>query len=232
MKIAMTSIAPRHAVGHVQSSAVQSWIDNGFKVYSFNCPTEIEQLKEQYPHVTFVPCHGTMRGVFKAPYVPISAFINYAKEHDIEQVLLLNSDIVIKDEQGALNRYLDWASNGLVIANREDHNGDYKTPIRYPHGFDAFIIHKNYYDRIPTSMFCMGQTWWDYWLPYRFLKQNIPVVIAREEIFFHHRHPVQYDGKEWVKMTQHFQWIEAYNDKLKPQQVTGEVYNYIRRHSK
>ena len=225
----MTSIAPRHAVGHVQSFAVQSWIDNGFNVYSFNCPTEIEHLKEQYQNVTFVPCHGNMRGIFKAPYVPISAFINYAKEYEIEQVLLLNSDIVIKDDEGNLTKYLDWAVNGLVIANREDHNGDFQNGQKYMHGFDAFIIHKNFYNQIPVSMFCMGQTWWDYWLPYRFIRNNIQVVYVREQVFYHQRHEIQYNDVEWAKMTKHFQWMEGYREKLTPQQVTGEVYNYIRR---
>jgi len=124
-KYAFTSISPKHAMAHAQPFAVKSWIDAGFKVLSFNGKDEIDELKEQYPDVTFVPCR-TADGLFKRPYVPISAFIEYAKTNDIEQVMIINSDIVLKDEKGNLDKYLDWCEHGLVVANREDHDGSFQ----------------------------------------------------------------------------------------------------------
>jgi hypothetical protein len=219
-------------MAHAQPLAVQSWIDSGFKVISLNSPKEITVLRDQFPNVEFVECWRTMEGLFKAPYVPISAFIDYAKEKALESVMLINSDIVIKDNSGNLTKYFDWSVNGLVIANREDHNGDFAPSVRYQLGFDAFIVHSKFYPVICQSMFSMGQTWWDYWLPYRFIKQGKDVVYVREAIFYHQRHAVQYDHNEWAFMTRYFQWVEGYRERITPQQATSEVYQFIRKNIK
>ena len=218
-------------MAHAQPLAVKSWSDAGFKVVSLNGKHEIAALKEQYPTVEFIESR-TMDGIYKAPYIPISAFIDHAKEKKYESILLINSDIVLRDEKNDIGRYLQWSPNGLVIANREDHNGSFAGSVRYEFGFDAFIIHSKFYDSIPQTMFCMGQTWWDYWLPYRFINTGKTVVCVREPIFYHQSHAVQYSQAEWVKMTKHFQWIEGKNENARPQQLTGEIYRLIRRQSK
>jgi hypothetical protein len=231
MKVALTSISPNHSMAHAQPLAVKSWEDSGFKVVSLNGKAEIDSLKEQFPTVEFVESR-TMQGIYKAPYIPISAFIDYAKEKQYEAILLINSDIVLKDEYNHLKKYLDWSVNGLVIANREDHDGTFTNAVRYQFGFDAFIIHSRFYDSIPQTMFCMGQTWWDYWLPFRFINTGKSVVLVREPLFYHQSHAVQYNNAEWVKMTKHFQWIENRIESVRPQQLTGEIYRYIRKRVK
>jgi hypothetical protein len=231
MKVALTSVSPKHSMAHAQPLAVKSWQDAGFKVISLNGKDEIHELKEHYPTVEFVESR-TMKGVYKAPYIPISAFIEYAKKEQYESILLINSDIVLKDESNVLQKYIDWSVNGLVIANREDHNGSFTGAVRYLFGFDAFIIHSKFYNDIPETLFCMGQTWWDYWLPFRFINTNKLVSYVREPIFFHQSHPVQYNQAEWIKMTKHFQWIEGRNESVRPQQLTSEIYRIIRRNTK
>jgi len=240
-KYALTSISPKHVMSHVQPMATKSWVDAGFKVLSFNCPNEILVLKEAFPDVQFISCYRTMEGVFKAPYVPISAFIDYAKEHDLEQVMLINSDIVLRDEANEFDKYWNCAVNGLVISNREDHNGAFTNGSRYLLGFDVFIINSGHYHLIPQSMFCMGQTWWDYWIPYRFIKHGVSVFEAREPLFFHQVHDIQYDNSEWRRMTEYLRWMEQFNHSLSfsrhyrppsPQQLTTQVYNTIRQNLK
>ena len=224
--IALTSISPRHHIGEAQLDAVKSWIKAGFEVVSINAPEEIAVLKDQYP-VKFVECHRTMRGLFKAPYVPISAFIDYAKEHKLEQVMLINSDIFLV---GKIEHYWQKASEGLVFSNRYDHD-NFENPKRYDLGFDVFIINQSFYHVITQSMFSMGQTWWDYWLPYRFIKENIPVYLVKEALFFHQLHPVQYSDAEWRYMTKHFQWMETFMQENLPQRVNNAVYTHIKKHA-
>lgn len=240
-KYALTSISPKHIMGHVQPMATKSWVDAGFKVISFNCPSEILTLKEAFPDVEFISCYRTMEGVFKAPYVPISAFIDYAKEHGLEQVMLINSDIVLRDESNDFDKYWDWAVNGLVISNREEHDGTFTNWNRYLLGFDVFIINSMHYHLIPQSMFCMGQTWWDYWIPYRFIKHQVAVTEVREPLFFHQVHDIQYDNYDWVRMTEYFRWMEQFSSSIStsrhyrpptPQQLTREVYKTIRQNLK
>jgi hypothetical protein len=228
MTHALTSISPRHAIGDAQLHAVESWAACGLKVLSFNSPTEIDQLRERYPSVEFVPVHHTMEGVQKVPYVPISAFIEYAKRNALEQVMLINSDIAINDPNGLVENYCGRAKDGLIFANREDHNGD-GNGKRYIHGFDVFIIHSDYYHLITASMFCMGQTWWDYWVPWQFITAKVPVTLVKEPLFFHRAHPVQYSGQEWVRMTEHFQWMTGQYKGQRPQQVNDQVFRMITR---
>ena len=227
MTVVMTSISPKHTNGDVQKHAIESWKELGFRVLSFNAPSEIEVLKAYYD-VEFVPCFRTMEGLFNVPYVPISAFIDYAKEHGLEQVMLINSDIVIKDETSRLNDYLGHAHHGLIFSNRHDHNGDFQNPTVYSFGFDVFVIHKNFYYLIPQSMFCMGQTWWDYWIPYRFITNKIPAYLVKETMFYHMRHNVQYSTEQWNYMTRHFQWIENFMPSQTPAGVNHRVYRTIR----
>lgn len=228
-KYALTSISPKHVMSHVQPMATKSWADAGFKVLSFNCPNEISVLKEAFPDVQFIPCYRTMEGVFKAPYVPISAFIDYAKEHDLGQVMLINSDIVLRDEANEFDKYWDWAVNGLVIARRENHDGTFVNRSKELYGIDVFVINCLYYHLIPQSMFCMGQTWWDYWIPYRFIKSNNNVFEVKEALFFHQTHKLQYNREEWIRMTEYFKWIENISD-IKPNR-NGNIYYQVDRES-
>ena len=226
MTHALTSISPRHAIGDAQLQAVQSWAACGLKVLSFNSTSEIDQLRERYPSVEFVPVYHTMEGVQKAPYVPISAFIEYAKRNGLEQIMLINSDIAIQDPEGLLAHYCAKAKDGLIFASREDHDGNGKSK-RYIHGFDVFIIHAKFYKLITASMFCMGQTWWDYWLPFQFIRNQVSITLVKEPLFFHREHPVQYGHEEWVRMTEHFQWMTGIYKGRKPQDVNDLVFKTI-----
>lgn len=224
--IALTSISPNHHIGEAQLEAVNSWINAGFAVVSINSPAEIDKLKHQYP-CRFVPCYRTMENVYKAPYVPISAFIDYAKEQNFEQVMIINSDITLS---GKIKDYWFKAKEGLVFSNRYDHD-NFENPKRYDYGFDVFIINQSFYHLITQSMFAMGQTWWDYWVPFRFIKNNVPIFLIKESLFFHQVHPVQYSGAEWRHMTKHFQWIENYRQESLPQRVNNMVYAEIKKHA-
>jgi hypothetical protein len=224
MNIAITSISPRHSIGDAQIKAVQSWVDHGLKVYSFNCSEEIEELQGKYPNVTFIDPDRTAQGLYKRPYIFISSFIDHAIKEGFEAVMLINSDIVIN---GSVDQLFKDSEGGLVFANRYDHNGDFQNPTRYKNGFDVFIIHSKYYGVIPQSLFAMGQTWWDYWVPFRFIRSGVRIKLVTDCLFLHARHAVQYDSAEWIRMTEHFQWIEQHMLKMRPQDVNNRVFMEI-----
>ena len=236
MTTAFTSISPSHAIGDAQQAAVASWIAHGLNAVSVNSPAEIAKLKPTYP-CEFLACYRTMEGTMKAPYVPINAFIDIAKAQGLPHIMLINSDIVLNDPDKVLRKYVEQSERGLIFANRHDHNGDFNDPTIYPHGFDVFIIHSKWYHLIPQSLFAMGQTWWDYWIPYRFIMSGAPIIKVKEPIFLHQRHQLQYHQTEWERMTAHFQWMEGRHGQ-RPltgrncQQVTNEVFKMIQQHSK
>jgi hypothetical protein len=224
--LTITSISPSHHNGDVQKKAVASWPSPKVAIQ-----TEEECLSMSGYDIQMASTHRTARRTMKAPYVMISAMIDYARALDADALMLINSDIELHDPDNVLPGYVEESVNGLIFANRHDHNGDYDDPQRYAHGFDVFIIHRNYFDILPQSMFCMGQTWWDYWIPYRFIQAKIPITLVKEPIFLHQRHPVQYNQKEWERMTEHFRWMEGYHIG-RPQQVTNDVYRLIKHHAR
>lgn len=177
---------------------------------------------------------GSLRSgarLFGRPYVFIDDIFKEFLATKDELCIITNSDIELRDPANTLASYFDKAREGIVIANRQDHNGDY-IPHVYPHGFDVFILNRAFVESLPPSLFCLGQTWWDYWLPWRAIKQGVPLHKVKEPIFWHHRHPQQHNGKQWERMTEHFQWIEDSFKGQKSQYITNKVYTEIQRHAK
>ena len=238
MLLVVTSISPRHHNAQAQAIAMKSWAYAGMLISSINSPEECDALAKEYPTVEFIRSSRASSGLFKAPYAPISAMIDLAIERGAETCILVNSDIELRDPDGILSAYIEMAKDGLIFANRHDHNGDGMNPTRYDHGFDVFIINRIFFRLLPQTLFVMGQTWWDYWIPWRFMESGIPIQLVNEPIFLHHRHPVQYDQKEWERMTEHFAWVEGHPVRGKvmtgrvAQQITNDVYRQIRRHAR
>jgi hypothetical protein len=176
---------------------------------------------------------GTMRSaarLYGKPYIFIDdVFADFLASGE-EVCIITNSDIQLNDPSALLRGYIEKARTSVVISNRQDHNGDYQGKT-YPHGFDVFIVNRSFVETLPPTLFCLGQTWWDYWLPYRAIKQGIPLTLVKEPLFWHHRHEQQHSGEQWRRMTEHFCWVEGYKNKA-PNQVTGEVYQLIRRNAR
>jgi hypothetical protein len=136
--------------------------------------------------------------------------IDYARKNDYDSVMLINSDIELRDQRKVLGGYLDACERGLVISNRYDHSGNYIKGIRYSYGIDVFVVHKKFYHLFSEAPFVMGQTWWDYWLPYRFVVNDLPIFNIKASIFYHKEHHVQYSAADWMRMCEHFISLEGY----------------------
>jgi hypothetical protein len=190
----------------------------------------------KYNRVQMVPREdggslSSASALYGKPYVFIDDVFADFLASGQEVCVITNSDIELRDPGGILDRYIQQAKTSVVLSNRQDHNGDY-IPHLYPHGFDVFILNRAFVESLPPTLFCLGQTWWDYWLPYRAIKQGVPLTLIKEPIFWHHRHTQQHNGKQWERMTEHFTWIEEYRKNKSASQVTSEVYQLIRRHAK
>ena len=235
--IAFTSISPTHRNGDMQQQAIKSWISAGLKVYAFQTPKECEAMASDYPEVTFVPTVRTMHRLFKAPYVSINAMIDYAKEHNLEAVMLINSDIIFGGSVDRLKYLFSNCHKAIVIMKRLDFDTDMSQAKRYDGGMDAFIVHSTFYDIYPQSIYCMGQTWWDYWMQYIPYMAGKFVYHELSPMIYHKVHPVQYNQAEWERMTRYFQWENNYDlgernkqtSVQKAGQVTSRIYDILQR---
>jgi hypothetical protein len=201
--ICITSISPTHINKGQQQKAINSWHKLGFKVYSFNHPSEIILLK-QYKNVIFIPTQDTMKHVFKKHYVSIKTMIDWAKTQSDPHCCFINSDIELEMSKGVIKKIKNAISDKMAIANRWDYVKRKIHSNRYLAGIDVFFVNQKHLHIFPPSMFCMGQCFWDYNMPFTAMKHNIPVINIQNQIAFHKKHPVQYSHKNWEIMGKHF----------------------------
>jgi hypothetical protein len=194
--ISITSISPGHKNYSNQLKAVESWKEAGYEVVSMNAPEEIEVLKESFKDVKFISTHRHNKKIFEKPYVIVSALIDYLKDVKSEYSLIINSDIIIKDN-GYTAKLKELSNNGIVVFNRYDFDGDFQNINVFPNGFDGFFIQGKFLEALPQTLLCLGQCHWDYWLPYSASINGVNLIKPKEQYLFHERHNTQYSAENW-----------------------------------
>lgn len=195
--IAITSISPNHKNFDRQRAAVKSWIDAGYRVVSLNCEEEIKELTG-FEGVEFIATHRHNKSMFGRPHVIASAFIDYLREQKEEFNIILNSDVIIS---GDTEKLKDLSKSGVVIMNRRDFNyqiDEINTTV-FEGGYDGFFIHRKYLSLFPQTILCMGQCFWDYWIPTCVINAGAKLYNFKESYLFHQRHNTQYSPEQWKK---------------------------------
>lgn len=221
--IAITSLAPGHKNFENQHRAVNSWKDAGYEVVSLNSEEEIEQLKDF--DVKFVPTKRHNKRIFGKPYVLVSAIIDYIKEVKSEHSLIINSDIIIRNNELTKKIKAD-SENGIIVMNRMDFEKDPDAAKIYEMGFDGFFINLKYIDVFPQSILCLGQCHWDYWLPYIASTGGVSIIKLKEPYIYHEIHNVQYSAENW-KRTGEIMRAETGIFQLRD---VGQVSSFVFRH--
>lgn len=209
IKIAIyTSLSPVHANKDAQLTAVKSWDSLGMSIYSFNSKEELNALKTSYPsYVNFITCNKTSKHIFGKPCILINEMIDHFNDHKSADILMLiNSDIILNPSEDLIKKIKSLSSLGIVISSRNDFKKDFLDGTQYVHGFDVFCIHNRFTKMFPPSIYSMGQTWWDYWIPYTSLKNRVVVFRITQPFAFHKEHEKQYNEKDWRRMTQYFRF--------------------------
>ena len=188
---ALTSLSP---VNHDrQHAAVRSWLAAELKVFSFNHPSEIAVLRGQaaYKHVTFIPVEETSHALFGKHYVPIHAMCRWAESIDAP-VLIINADIELHMSGAHLRAVSQTCEAGLCFFVRQNYDVHHRASQSEAWGLDAFLFHGRQAHIVPDSFLCMGQPWWDYWLPLTFAKQGRPLWAVEFPVMFHRNHPANW----------------------------------------
>lgn len=197
--IALTSISPSHRLGtEHQQACIKSLQDAGYVVYSLNKPEECGELKSLYKDVVFVPTDRHHEKLLGRPYILISALLDFAKTIKDEHFLLLNSDIEIEDKHNVTDKLKTLSDTGVVYLHRYNYNQTKENAAIYNEGIDGFFIHKKWLNIFPQSLMCMGQCFWDYWLPYNVARtESAKLYKINEPYLYHKTHPIQYSYKDW-----------------------------------
>jgi 2-O-methyltransferase len=147
--------------------------------------------------------------LFGKHYVPIAAMLQWAVDYG-DPVLLVNADITLRLAPWELRRLSFLSEGGLCYFVRHNYTGNLEQATLEQFGMDAFLLHGRDVGELPDSFLCMGQPFWDYWLPYSFAQRGLPVYSAEFPVTFHLAH-----GRGWS-------WDTWYRCGLEFGRLTGE----------
>lgn len=227
--VAYTSLSPSPRNKETQLAALESWHELGMEVFCLNSKEEVEELQKTYPDwVNFVVALKTTKHIFGKHYVLINEMLdNFNHKGSADILMLINSDIILKPSNELIKKVKCISDVGLIISSREDYKESYEDGKKYESGFDVFFIHRKFIDVFPASMYSMGQTWWDYWIPYTAIKNDIPLFKIEEPFAFHKAHPIQYATEDWKRMTEYFKFENDISEP-NPQTVNNTILSSIK----
>lgn len=172
----VTSVAPHNIES--QRRAIDSWLHAGFSVTSLNIEPEIAQCRGAFPDIDFQPVVRDARPECGRPLVYLDDIFAFLKRHGSDVCGLINSDIHLRADEAKVRYVVDQARGSLVLACRTDVESlDNRIGEVYKHGYDVFLFDRAILDLVPSSKFCLGQPWWDYWFPSRFFRPPRPIPL-------------------------------------------------------
>jgi hypothetical protein len=222
--IIVTSISPNHSNYENQQTAIESW-GNKYKIYSVNCAEEIELLKDKHPTVTFLETQKTIEYFTGKPLVSINAIIDIARLQ-WQDLLLINSDI-------ELTELPELKKDGITIFSRYNYkDGETKdNAVMFPHGFDVFHIPLQFLKIFPPSIYGLGASHFDHWIPFHAMLKNIPIYYPEGKFAYHKEHPTQYGIRQWEYIGEYFKWEFKFQKQLLVGQIATmamqRINNYI-----
>lgn len=201
---ALTSVSPTMADVSAQQACIHSWVAAGLCVKTFNHASEVDAVRERLDvEVVPVPDSAISAPEFGKKYVTIKAMLDWAAQRNAPAVVI-NADIELRMEPWELQRVRWLSDGGLGYFVRHNHDGDERAAARERYGIDAFLLHGRDASLFPSSFLSMGVPFWDYWLPYTFLKHQRPVRSVEYPAAFHRNHPIQWTRENWHRGAREF----------------------------
>lgn len=220
--ILITSLSPSHLNASSQKEALKSWQQYGLCL-SMNNAEEIKILKnENYEGIHFLETNKTIEHYVNKPLVMVHAMMDIARIQG-KDLFIVNSDIEI-------DNLPELKQDGITIFSRYDWS-ELHTKANaqmFVHGFDAFYIPKQFLKIFPPSIFAMGASHWDHWLPYHAILKNVPVYYPKGKFIFHKIHGTQYPLSEWYRMGKLFRWHFNLDEKVSIEQIATNIMRTIK----
>lgn len=212
-----TSIAPKHVLGDEQQRCAASWIDAGYRYVTVNSPQDV--IGGDFERVNVEPSSQ-----YRRPYIYLDSLIAQAIADDVDVAIITNSDIELL---GDITAHIQQAAYGMVIGRRVNHDGAPARGKPEQWGIDVFMLHRKLLRELPKSLFVLGQTWWDYWLPYWAITSGHKVYVPQPGKYGHRNHKIQHSPEEWARMTCLFQGMTGYMVGHKPHDTGMAVWRMI-----
>lgn len=188
-----TSIAPGPRLA-IQQDAVASWLECGFDVISLNAAEEIALLEPAFPAIEFEPAPRTARPFTGKPLVFVSDMLHVLAARTHRVVGLINSDVRIEPQAELARVLAAQCAESMLIGPRLNVDA-WNDPagVEDPWGFDLFLFERTTIGMWPETRFCLGQGFWDIWLPLMAILRGGAVGKIRPPIVRHIRHETRRD---------------------------------------
>lgn len=186
-----TSIVPRNF--ELQRTAINSWLNLGFKVISINSAEEAAIVSQHCPNIPVIIADRTAHPATGKPYVYFDDVRKSLVDLQSDICGIVNSDIFLSADAGFVDFISEVAEDGLLFGSRIDI--DSMTNLdgeKFVYGFDFFFFSKKVLCLFPESEFCLGVPWWDYWAPFVPVARGIPCKELISPVAYHVRHETKW----------------------------------------
>lgn len=214
-----TSIAPKHVLSDEQQRCAASWIDAGYRYVTVNSAADAITVPQGAERVDVKASTE-----YRKPYIYLNSIIAQAIADNVDVAIITNSDIELL---GDIKAQVAQAKYGMVIGRRINHDGIVAKGKAEQWGVDVFILSREMLHKVPTTPFVLGQTWWDYWLPYWAFTHGHKVYTPTPGNYGHRNHKIQHSPEEWARMTCVFQGLTGYMVGRKPHDTGMAVWKMI-----
>lgn len=165
-----------------QRACIQSWQAIASHIVSVNAKEEIEELERfQYP-VSYLPALGARPA--------INELLRAAAHSSTELVAIANADCFFLGYPEFVKRILAHARAGALMLERANIEPETLMPSgRTCFGFDCFFFTRDMAAKLSVDDdLCIGQPWWDYWLPLEFMSVGGKLLRPQSPVAFHLDH--------------------------------------------
>lgn len=163
MKI-VTSFGPRRI--ERQRYCLSTWQRYELPIVAVQTHHDIDQVRDHFPGVEFVVDDRTGSEFGFGPTPRIRALLDQAVD---EPILVVNSDISIKDDRTTFSR--EWLAVDPMVARigiRHDRKASGEKSVT-PGGIDVFRLTPTQAREIPDMGFAIGFPVWDWWLAWELI---------------------------------------------------------------
>ena len=191
---AVTSLSPLPAAQATQAACLASWRAAGLDPVSLNHPSEYGALAG-YQGLQVVPTAATAYEQFGRHYTKVNAVIDWIEQLG-EPALIINADLRLDSNATQMQHLARLSHDGLPYLLQWNVGGEQPAVVE-PYGFSAFMFHPDFARLFAPAYLCLGQPWWDYWLPYAFVAADLPVFTPTPPIAYHARHERSWEPAHW-----------------------------------
>jgi hypothetical protein len=178
----------------IRQEIIDRWRFCGFEVFSVNSQDEAKELAPLISGIEIIPVEDRGR-------IKISSIIRCAVERKFDTALIANADCVPIDVKLISEIIGQVGANELCLLGRCNVPPETLSVTREPFpGYDVFVIGSEALGKAPKdSIWCIGDTCWDYWFPLYQMTKGTAVFRYSAYTLLHLDHPRQWSDETWLK---------------------------------